>query len=97
MGRSKYDRTRHVGAGVPRDRLPCFDPPAEVPRHPSPLALDNDPPSLYAAGDACPECGKTMTFGGGEEMSRQSPMDPPCIFCTNCGMTYEVDWSRNAT
>lgn len=48
----------------------------------------------FAAGDACPECGKVMLFDKGEELSRDHPGERPAVFCTDCGIDYPVDWAR---
>ncbi len=46
--------------------------------------------ACYALGSACPDCGETMDYDGGNRMTREEPEIPPCLYCPNCGTEYGI-------
>ena len=50
----------------------------------------------YAHGDACPECRQPLFYDPGHDATHMEPGVDPCIYCTDCGLTFAVDWVRQA-
>lgn len=51
-------------------------------------------PDGYAAGEECPECSTELAFDKGEPATFHNPPEPPLVYCPDCGLDFDIDWSR---
>jgi hypothetical protein len=43
----------------------------------------------------CPECKKELVYDEGEQETRLSPGQEPCLYCTDCGLEFPIDHEEN--
>lgn len=51
---------------------------------------------LWVAGDECPECDARMEFDSGHPGDEDEPGTPACIYCSECGLEFQVDYDRQS-